>query len=485
MAGRDSVFEQRFKNLCSLVASHLKANNPRRALATAAAFLVFRDAATFTSISIAHAKNLGVEFVKRAETRDADLADGQFFDGDAIHGMFHARPLSLLIWLDNKLSVDGVGIPHWATASPIGRVSLTEQERAAVGLNDWLEDIFIFPKTQAHVKAPVEKQTHGHGRYFPRWEVVPAIPDPSQESRRLAVVAPSNTTVSSMKGYINSPQMIVYLAEFAQAPQFLSEWAVCDELTTWKAKGLNNATELAALAREHVRRAFSRNADVIVFPELVVDHKVLQGIKDELRARSLTTPEQAPALVVAGSFHAEVNGQTLNRSLILDAAGNSVMLEDGTAFFHDKLTSVQLSAQRIIEGNDVGHVVTLMCSPIGTHAVAICLDLGQAASADAVPLEKLPIRWLWVPSMSQSVSPHETKSKTICTQRAVTVACANQADADFGLAPSGSSLALSGGLGTSFVYQTTASRTQKSRPVPPYVEGQTSFQIHHVQVAAI
>lgn len=486
MAGRDNAFEQRFKNLCSLVAANLKANNPRRALATAAAFLVFKDASVFARMSIEHATaNLGEEFVKRAELRDAGLEDGKFFDGDAVHAMFNARPLALLSWLDGKLSLEGAGIPHWASAMPIGRINITKKERAVLGLADWLENVFVFPKTQPHVKAPVEKQTHSPSRYFPRWEVIPAIPDPAQESRSVAVIAPSNAMISSLKAYVGAPTISVYLAEFEESPQFVSEWAVGDELTTWKAKGLQNSSDLAELARGHIRRAFSRGVNAIVFPELAVDHEVLQGIKTELRARLVASPEQAPALVIAGSFHAEVDGKTLNRSLILDAAGNSVTFQDGTTFFHDKLTSVQLSAPKIIEGNDVGDVVTLMCSPIGTHAVVICLDLGQAASADAVPLEKLPIRWLWVPSMSQTVKPHEAKSKTMCTQRAVTVACANQAAADFGLAPSGHPLALSGALGTSFVYQTTASATEKSRPTSPFVEGETAYQIHNVQLTSI
>jgi len=147
VAGRDNAFEQRFKNLCSLVAANLKVNNPRRALVTAAAFLVFKDASVFARMSIEHAtSNLGDEFVKRAELRDVDLDDGKFFDGDDVHGMFNARPLALLSWLDGKLSLEGAGIPHWASAVPIERIGITKKEREVLGLGDWLEDFFVFPK---------------------------------------------------------------------------------------------------------------------------------------------------------------------------------------------------------------------------------------------------------------------------------------------------------------------------------------------------
>ena len=75
----------------------------------------------------------------------------------------------------------------------------------------------------------------------------------------------------------------------------------------------------------------------------------------------------------------------------------------------------------IQEGNKPGDLLTLIPTPIGTHAIAICLDLAQAATSNETALKRVPVRWLWVPSMSASVSARLAQSRTLCVQRLITI----------------------------------------------------------------
>lgn len=80
--------------------------------------------------------------------------------------------------------------------------------------------------------------------------------------------------------------------------------------------------------------------------------------------------------------------------------------------------------------------------------------------------EKVPVRWLWVPSMSQTVRAPQSHSASICLQRLTTVACANQGHADFG-----SNLALSGETGQSFVWSNRERSSAKVEPLQSGADG--------------
>ena len=72
-----------------------------------------------------------------------------------------------------------------------------------------------------------------------------------------------------------------------------------------------------------------------------------------------------------------------------------------------------------------------MHTELGIQAVVICLDLAQGANEDHIELERLPLSWLWVPSLSRTVNPHIKQSKHIQLRQPCTVTCANQGPAQF------------------------------------------------------
>ncbi|MDB5935162.1 MAG: hypothetical protein JWQ01_2506 [Massilia sp.] len=83
-----------------------------------------------------------------------------------------------------------------------------------------------------------------------------------------------------------------------------------------------------------------------------------------------------------------------------------------------------------------------------------CLDLTQAAVISAVRLEFLPQQFLWSPSTSESVSAHRDHAKTIHLNHATIIACANQAQADFG-----NNIAIRGNAMGSFIHGAQSNQT--------------------------
>lgn len=92
-------------------------------------------------------------------------------------------------------------------------------------------------------------------------------------------------------------------------------------------------------------------------------------------------------------------------------------------FSHRKLTAVALSAAGVVEGNQVGTGLTLVGTPCGVRSVIICLDLCQDAATDRLPLDRLPIDWLWVPSLSAHTTAHRARAAALSARRPSRQAC--------------------------------------------------------------
>jgi hypothetical protein len=81
--------------------------------------------------------------------------------------------------------------------------------------------------------------------------------------------------------------------------------------------------------------------------------------------------------------------------------------------------------------------------------------------------------------MSPSTSSHQARAKTLCTLRTLTVACANQTNADF-VPPDFKHQRT---RETSFVYLTNATGTSKSKAAADDLDGKASFQLHTVPMS--
>jgi len=428
----DGIEETRFgigfQNLCQIIASYLEDGRDSRALALAMAFLVFDDEAAYSNQSSAHESGPSVAQALQAVSQaESELGSKGVIDSKWLLAAFKASPFSMLTWLDRRLATaEGTTsmIPASLSARDVETIVFTRPELDAVGVNTTLHTLYVFPKLPVTFRAPAQTQTHDMGRFLIFWEVLPHIVDANKRSRMVIARSATSDFRNGFRRPLEGSTLRVYLAEFLVVPEFDSRWQQGPKWKIWTANGLLNERAIDDIAREHVRRAASLKADVVVFPELTITPTTLSSIQRELQSLAVATPGSAPCMVVGGSFHIPDGKMIRNRSVVLDGAGKSV-------WTHDKLTQVELTGPMIQEGNRPGDILTLIPTPIGTHAIAICLDLAQAATSNETALKRVPVRWLWVPSMSASVSAHLAQSRTLCVQRLITVCCANQSQAIF------------------------------------------------------
>jgi len=453
----ETRFEVGFQNLCQLIASYLEDGRESRALALAMAFLVFDDEAAYSNRSSAHESGPSVDQALQAVSQaESDTGRKAAIDSEWLLAGFEASPFSLLTWLDHRLAT-GEGttsmIPASLSARDVETIVFTKPELDAVGVNATMRTVYVFPKPAVRFRAPAQAQTHDMGRFLVFWEVLPHIVDANKRSRTVAAHSASSDFRDGFRGPLRGRTLRVYLAEFLLVPEFDSRWHQGPKWRIWTANGLVNDGAINDIAREHLRRAASLKADVVIFPELTITSTTLSAIQQGLQSLAVGAPDSAPCMVVAGSFHIVDGRMIRNRSVVLDGAGKSV-------WTHDKLTQVELTGPMIQEGNTPGDLLTLIPTPIGTHAIAICLDLAQAATSNETALKRVPVRWLWVPSMSASVSAHLAQSRTLCVQRLITICCANQSQADFG-----EGVALGNGAGLSFAWINEGNSSAAAKPL--------------------
>jgi predicted amidohydrolase len=445
--------DQQIAELCEFVAVYLNQGRTANALALASMSLVHSDIARYSgwSASSEHSKT-NVEAAFAALQQAADQADGQPQDGKELHRCCRRAPLSLIHWLDHRLlTAEGAlgTVPEWASANAVRTIELPPGAVERLQIPSHLSKVFIFRRAPSERRAPVQGQTHDPSRFLTHWEVVPHIPDARQRSRDVRVASLQADFLDPFREVEGT--LKVYLAESAAVPKFDPLWTDGgDDWRRWVAKGLINEDVIWRETLQHLERALRLQAQVVVLPELIVPPVVLGRLQAYL-AQQAVSGERASyplLMVIAGSFHVSEAGVLYNRAVVLDGVGAFVRLrDDDSALTHDKLTRVQLAAAKIIEGNEVAQRITIFPTHIGTQCVVICLDLAQTAATDRLPLELLPTRWLWVPSLSEGVKAHQGRSKELCLQRHMTVSCANQAQADFD-----ADTQLRGQAGESFVW---------------------------------
>jgi predicted amidohydrolase len=178
-----------------------------------------------------------------------------------------------------------------------------------------------------------------------------------------------------------------------------------------------------------LERASSEGASVLVLPELRMPPPLLAAVKTFLRTQ--TVDEQNGLLmVVAGSWHVEVENKRFNRCVVLNHFGEEL-------WTHDKLRPYVISAANYLTTPEFFHPIGIKegggledinrgarlefyDSVIGRLAVAICVGF---FSPDIEPLLKASgANVFLVPAMSPSTSDLQAVAKSLArAQSAVTL----------------------------------------------------------------
>jgi len=431
-------------DLCVVLAPVLQKGNYDRALALATLALVHADHSRY--VEFAHAMvgiPHGAEKIVKALEENFSL--GNSISAEDLYNAVEPAPLALLLWLDALLSFgyEGmVGYPESVYRGDVLTVDIDDTDRNELHLPSAFNSVFLCQRLKEASQAPIQSQLPDPARYAQNWHVIPDTPNLAQAARKIAVYRPDSVFQAACKTLRAREGIRIYLAEFKTTPEFDSRIHAGANCKIWSAKALRNVDKLVVEARGHLERAATLRADVVVFPELTVPPPILNTASDWLSAQPACNDESAHVIqwVVAGSFHVTTleTSPPYNVACVLDRVGNKVVFNGKfglDVWSQAKLTSVDLNSTplpHIVEGNERGKTLKLLHTPLGLQGLAICLDLAQFGAMDSVPLEHIPLRWLWVPSLSNSVHAHQERAKVLCLQRRITIVCANQAQANFG-----------------------------------------------------
>lgn len=193
----------------------------------------------------------------------------------------------------------------------------------------------------------------------------------------------------------------------------------------WRAADLSDP-ELRWQGIESRLLDVAKTADVVVFPELTVTPAHLKTLMKWLRDE-----DHDLCWVVAGSFHVIDDGKCYNRSCLLDASGNQVV-------WWDKLLPVKLEAEgeEIREDFTRADVIRLLATPLGLIGNPICRDYCEEADGVRLPWMRIPVDFLFVPSMGDAGTLHAHSRAAAAMLRHGTVSVvANQDLACHGVCP--------------------------------------------------
>lgn len=444
--------DKRLPSLCAELAPLVTSGSYAEALAIAVLCFVYSDASWYSrALREAKARKMKVEGF--ADSLMETFPVGASVDAAKLEAELRKSPLTVLHWLDRMLATrpeEGIGFGDSAYLGDVLRVEIDDATRARLELPTGLERAYLCRNIGKHwPKAPVERQGFAPNQYTPNWHVMADMPDPQQSGRKVEVYAPSATFQHACEALRKKQGITIYLAEFHTPPDFDSCFVDAAEGQVWTAIGMRNADAIIVEVKQHLKRALELQADVVIFPELTFPPKVRVAAADWLCAQPGNDDNDGHVIqwVVAGSFHCPFDSILANQNSVLDRLGNVVTMQGhhlAKNWGQEKLTSVELVVVR--EGNHPGEAIMVAHTALGMQAVVICLDLAQTAVLDKVPLEMLPLRWLWVPSMSDGVTGHQARARQLAVNRTITVVCANQAQARFSDA-----LSLEGKMLQSFV----------------------------------
>ena len=326
-------------------------------------------------------------------------------------------------------------------------IELLDSDLSALGIPAFHRRVYLVAASNfAHHLKALSQEVHQY-YYTPNWWVVPEAFDDKAQGYRLKIHAVLPNLFSALLGNEAKPDysLRVYAGEYINFPEYVAQWNNGEAGTRlWVALTINNEQKIGDEAIDHLRRAKEKRADVVLLPELCSTPAVEARIVEWLENENGIDAEQMSAIsmVIAGSRHlkAALSNDFHNVSMVFDGSGERI-----APLCQQKLTRVSLANLPAGSGNANGtpvsvHVVEhistesevgVLATPIGLHANVICLDLGQGIPSVKVPIEQIPLAWLWVPSLSKNTKAHQTRAKEVCLAHPTRIACANQGPVRF------------------------------------------------------
>ena len=189
-----------------------------------------------------------------------------------------------------------------------------------------------------------------------------------------------------------------------------------------RATAIRNGDDRAAKLWATIQAAARDGIDLLVAPELTVTPDARRWIVQQLRWPSEAPHAEAStnrlALVVPGSFHEQVGDRFVHRAIAFGGSGNA-LLE------HHKLVSYG-SLSDVVEDIHLGDTITVLITPIGTVAIAICKDFCDDHMG-AIWHEIQP-QWLLVPAYGPGESAHKAAAARIDRMVGTVTVLAHQGD---------------------------------------------------------
>lgn len=190
-----------------------------------------------------------------------------------------------------------------------------------------------------------------------------------------------------------------------------------------RAASLRNGDERAMKLWSAVQAAARDGFDLLVAPELTVTPAARQWIVRQLRWPPGEVPADASAnrlpLAVPGSFHEHTSGRFVHRAVLLDGAGN-------TLIEHHKLVPFG-AFDEFMEDIEPGDSITVVVTPIGTIAIAICKDF---CDDHLGPIwDQVQPEWLLVPAYGRGMKAHQAAAKRVHRMLGTVTVLAHQGDA--------------------------------------------------------
>lgn len=182
-----------------------------------------------------------------------------------------------------------------------------------------------------------------------------------------------------------------------------------DELT------VPTAHERGRKLSKAIAAAAARGVDILVAPELTVPPNTRSAVLHSMRWN--TGPELA--LLVPGSFHEREEDGTFNRAILVDGKGNELCE-------YRKLTKFGRLEEGFFETISLGDEITVLVTPIGTIAIAICKDFCDDHVSRV--WEQIQPEWLLVPAYGKGASAHETAAKRIARMVGAVIILAHEGD---------------------------------------------------------
>lgn len=189
------------------------------------------------------------------------------------------------------------------------------------------------------------------------------------------------------------------------------------EWTGERATAIHNGADRASKLWATIQAAADDGIDVLVAPELTVTPEARRWIARQLRWLPGPTSSRL-ALVVPGSFHEQVGQRFVHRAIAFGGSGNE-LLE------HHKLVAYG-SLAGTLEDIQLGDTVTVLITPIGTIAVAICKDFCDDHMG-AIWHELQP-DWLLVPAYGPGERAHQAAAARIGRMVGTVTVLAHQGD---------------------------------------------------------